>query len=44
MRFDLRAAIGLLFLVYGVILTVRGALSPGPVLGINGNCSWGRVL
>lgn len=48
MKFDLRIPIGILFLLYGVILSLYGAFSD-PVqnersLGMNLNLSWGLVL
>ena len=44
MRFDLRLPIGVLFLIYGAIIALGGALSPTEVLGVNINLYWGLVL
>jgi hypothetical protein len=44
MGIDLRYPIGILFLAYGVILAVYGALRPHAVLGINVDLIWGVVL
>jgi MYXO-CTERM domain-containing protein len=48
MQFDLRVPLGLLFSIYGLLLTLYGVLSdPGLYqrsLGININLSWGVVL
>ena len=44
MRFDLRLPIGVLFVVYGAIIALRGALVATPVLGININLYWGVVM
>jgi MYXO-CTERM domain-containing protein len=48
MQFDLRVPLGLLFSIYGILLTLYGVLSdPGLYqrsLGININLSWGVVL
>jgi hypothetical protein len=48
MYFDLRIAIGALFAVYGVVLTVYGAFG-GPAqysrsLGLNVNLIWGALM
>lgn len=48
MNFDLRIPIGLMFSIYGVLLTVYGAIQPKETyacaLGININLIWGIVL
>jgi hypothetical protein len=48
MQFDLRVPLGLLFSIYGVLLTLYGLLSDSGLyqrsLGININLSWGVVL
>jgi hypothetical protein len=48
MRFDLRLPIGLMFSVFGVLLTVFGLVSDDAIyrrsLGINVNLWWGLVL
>jgi hypothetical protein len=48
MKFDLRIPIGLLFSLYGGILSLYGAFSDpaiyGRSLGINANLAWGLVL
>lgn len=48
MQFDLRIAIGALFTVYGVLLTLYGALGDkaqyARSLGLNVNLIWGVVL
>jgi len=48
MNFDLRAPIGGLFTVYGVLLSLYGLLGDkaqyARSLGINVNLSWGLVL
>jgi hypothetical protein len=48
MRFDLRLPIGLMFSVFGVLLTVFGLMSDRAIyhrsLGINVNLWWGLVL
>jgi hypothetical protein len=50
MSLDIRIPIGLMFSVFGVILTVFGAVSNGDAmydrhsLGINMNLGWGCVL
>jgi hypothetical protein len=48
MRFDLRLPIGLMFSVFGVLLTVFGLVSDRAIyqrsLGINVNLWWGLVL
>jgi hypothetical protein len=44
MGLDLRLPIGLLFFVYGALLTVYGLARPQPVLGINVNLIWGVVM
>jgi len=47
MNFDLRLPIGLLFSIFGLVLTVFGALSDKAIyeksLGININLIWGLV-
>jgi hypothetical protein len=49
MRLDVRLPIGLMFSIFGVLLTVFGALSDKAIyeqhsLGINLNLGWGLVL
>ena len=48
MKLDLRLPIGLMFTIFGVILTVYGVTSDraiyGRSLGINVNLWWGLVL
>ena len=48
MKFDLRIPIGLLFSLYGVILSLHGAFSDPAMnersLGMNVNLTWGLVL
>ncbi len=48
MRFDLRLPIGLMFSLFGVLLTVFGLVSDRAIyqrsLGINVNLWWGLVL
>jgi hypothetical protein len=48
MKFDLRIPIGILFSLYGVILSLFGALSDPALnqrsLGMNVNLTWGLVL
>lgn len=48
MNLDLRLPIGMMFTIYGVILTGYGLLSDRAIyarsLGINVNLSWGLVL
>ncbi|HYT73428.1 MAG TPA: hypothetical protein VEL79_01660 [Vicinamibacterales bacterium] len=44
MGIDLRYPIGILFLAYGVILAVYGAIRPHAVLDLNVNLVWGCVL
>lgn len=48
MKLDLRLPIGLMFTIFGVILTAYGLLSAATVyqvsLGINVNFWWGLVL
>ena len=48
MTLDLRLAIGLLFGVFGAMLTIYGAVSDASIydrsLGINVNLIWGIVL
>jgi hypothetical protein len=49
MNFDLRFPIGIMFTIFGVILTVFGAMSDKAIydqhsLGININLGWGLVL
>ena len=48
MIFDLRIPIGLMFTIFGVILTLWGIFSPPAIyqrsLGINMNLWWGLVL
>lgn len=48
MRLDIRLPLGLLFVVFGVLLTVFGATSDRALydrsLGINVNLWWGAVL
>lgn len=49
MNFDLRLPIGLMFTLFGTILTVYGAISPKEIyettsLGININLGWGLAL
>lgn len=44
MAFDLRLAIGLLFLCCGVILLLHGVSVGALVLGINVNLWWGGVM
>lgn len=48
MNLDLRLPIGLMFGIFGVILTVYGAMSDRAIyarsLGINVNLIWGLVL
>lgn len=48
MTFDLRLPMGLMFTIFGVILTLWGIVSPAAIyqrsLGINVNLWWGLVL
>jgi len=48
MNFDLRLPIGLMFTLFGAILTIFGALSDPKIyeksLGININLIWGAVM
>ena len=44
MTFDLRFAIGLLFLGCGLVLALHGIVVGAEVLGINVNLWWGAVL
>jgi len=49
MNFDLRLPIGIMFSLFGVILTIFGLVSDKKIyeehsLGININLSWGLVL
>jgi hypothetical protein len=48
MNFDLRLPIGIMFSIFGAILTVFGAISDKAIyersLGININLYWGIVL
>ena len=48
MKLDLRLPIGLMFAIFGAILTVFGVVSGGAIydrsLGINVNLWWGLVL
>ena len=48
MNFDLRIPVGLMFTVFGLILTAVGALHRGDPaylsLGINMNLRWGLVM
>ena len=48
MNLDVRLPIGLMFTIFGVLLTVAGAISGDTVhaqtLGINVNLWWGLVL
>jgi hypothetical protein len=48
MNFDLRLAIGLMFSIFGIILTVFGLFSNPEIyqrsLGININLWWGLVM
>jgi hypothetical protein len=49
MKLDVRIPIGLMFSIFGVLLTVFGALSDKAIyeqhsLGINVNLGWGLVL
>jgi hypothetical protein len=49
MNLDVRIPIGLMFSIFGVLLTVFGALSDKAIyeqhsLGINVNLGWGLVL
>lgn len=48
MKFDLRIPIGILFSLYGVILSLFGAFSDPALnersLGMNVNLTWGLVL
>ena len=49
MNFDLRLPIGIMFSVFGLILTIFGAISDKAIyeqhsLGININLIWGIVL
>lgn len=48
MSFDLRMPMGLMFTIFGVILTLWGIISPDAIyqrsLGINVNLWWGLVL
>jgi hypothetical protein len=48
MRFDLRLPIGLMFSLFGILLTVFGLVSDDAIyqrsLGINVNLWWGLVL
>jgi len=48
MNFDLRLPIGLMFTLFGAILTIFGALSDPKIyeksLGININLIWGSVM
>lgn len=48
MYFDLRIAIGALFVVYGAVLTVYGALGDqaqySRSLGLNVNLIWGALM
>jgi putative Mn2+ efflux pump MntP len=49
MNFDLRLPIGIMFSVFGLILTIFGAISDKKIyeehsLGININLIWGIVL
>jgi len=49
MNFDLRLPIGILFSLFGLILTVYGVITRGSEiyqksLGINMNINWGIVL
>jgi hypothetical protein len=49
MNFDLRLPIGILFTLFGLILTIYGVITRGSEiyqksLGMNMNISWGIVL
>ena len=48
MNFDLRLPLGLIFTVFGLLLTIYGAVSDKALyarsLGININLDWGLVL
>ena len=50
MSLDIRIPIGLMFSIFGVILTVYGVITNGDAqmyarsLGINANLGWGLVL
>jgi hypothetical protein len=48
MKLDVRMPIGLMFALFGAILTVYGLVSPGAIydrsLGVNVNLWWGLVL
>lgn len=48
MQFDLRIPLGILFSIYGLLLTVYGMFSDSALyarsLGININLGWGIVL
>lgn len=48
MNFDLRLPLGLLFSIFGLVLSIFGALSDKALydrsLGINVNLDWGLVL
>ena len=48
MNFDLRLPIGIMFSIFGLILTIFGAVSDKAIyersLGININLGWGLVL
>ena len=48
MKFDLRFPVGFLFTLYGVMLTIYGAISDKAIykksLGMNVNLCWGLVM
>ena len=48
MRFDLKVPIGLLFSIYGVLLTLDGVVggdaSIGRLRGLNVNLAWGLLM
>ena len=48
MEFDIRLPIGLMFAIFGTVLTTYGLLSDPSIyqrsLGINMNLNWGAVL
>lgn len=48
MKFDLRLPVGMLFSIYGVLLTVYGLVSDKAIykksLGMNVNLWWGLVM
>ncbi len=44
MTLDLRFPLGLMFLIFGAILTALGVIRPVDSIGINVNLWWGLVL